>query len=156
MMDRINKIINKVVSFVSYKGFWYGGNVFVSHLLFIDDMHFYWCNRKDALLLKSFMRVFFFGTVMVCNALKSSLSLMNTNPQDVIWHTDKFGFSMVNISIGLKYLGFNIKPNDYICKDWSWMIIHIEKILNSWCNKWLSCGGIFLMIYSISEVILVF
>ena len=77
---------------------------------------------------------------MVFNALKSSISFMNKDPYKVIWHTYKFGFSMVNISIGLKYLGFNIKPNDYLCKDWTWIIAWIDKILNSWYNKWVYHG----------------
>ena len=42
---------------------------------------------------------------------------------------------------GLKYLGFQLKPNNYLKKDWKWLITKLEKRLVGWSFRWLSRAG---------------
>jgi hypothetical protein len=39
---------------------------------------------------------------------------------------------------GFKYIGFLLKENGYVKRDWLWLVAKIEKKINTWCNRWLS------------------
>jgi hypothetical protein len=43
---------------------------------------------------------------------------------------------------GLKYLGFNLKENNYSKKDWQWLYSKIEKRLLSWKNRWSNLSNL--------------
>ena len=58
-MDGLIHMISNAASSRAYKGFQLDGNVYVSHLFFIDDMLFFPDgSRRDALLFKSYLRIF--------------------------------------------------------------------------------------------------
>jgi len=57
---------------------------------------------------------------------------------------------------GLKYQGFNLKPNDYRKVEWMWLIARIEKRLTSWSHRWLSRVGQLVLIKSFLEAIYLF
>lgn len=59
---------------------------------------------------------------------------------------------MADVELGIKYLGFILKHNDYHKKDLDWMIQKVEKRLHLWCNKWLSKGGRMILVKSVLEV----
>ena len=40
-----------------------------------------------------------------------------------------FTFLLVDINVSLKYLGFCLKPNDYLKQNWNWLIEKLEKRL---------------------------
>jgi len=52
-----------------------------------------------------------------------------------------FPFTQKEISDGIMYLGYAIKPNNYDIKDWSWIVAKVERKMNLWCNHWISRGG---------------
>jgi len=52
-----------------------------------------------------------------------------------------FKFSSHDIGGRVKYPMFVLKPNNYGKEDWKWLIACIEKRINCWCNRWISCGG---------------
>jgi len=35
-------------------------------------------------------------------------------------------YKVEQIDVGIKYLGYNLKPNNYLVKDWKWLIRNIE------------------------------
>jgi hypothetical protein len=41
-----------------------------------------------------------------------------------------FPFEEKKLDDGLKYLGFLLKPNDYIKEDWKWLLKKMDKRLN--------------------------
>jgi len=45
------------------------------------------------------------------------------------------------IGTGLKYLGFNIKENNYRVKDWIWIVDIFHKNIYGWEHKCLTLGG---------------
>jgi hypothetical protein len=67
-----------------------------------------------------------------------------------------FPFKHLEFDKGLKYLGFNLKPNNYGKEDWRWFLSKIEQRITFWCNRWISRGGRLFLIKSILEAIPVF
>ena len=63
---------------------------------------------------------------------------------------------MLELEAGLKYLGFQLKPNDYRKKDCTWLISKLEKKLKVWSHKWLSSAGRLVLIKSVLEAIPVY
>ena len=62
----------------------------------------------------------------------------------------------MEISEGIKYLGFFIKPNGYRKSDLKWLIGKLEKRLLLWSNKWLSRAGRLTLVKSVPEAIPVY
>ena len=81
---------------------------------------------------------------------------MNLDPAEMNWHSKNFNYTLVNVASGLNYLGYHIKPNDYLYKDWAWMLARIEKWLMLWHNKWISHGRILTLINAVIEAIPVY
>lgn len=54
---------------------------------------------------------------------------------------------------GLKYLGFVLKPNNYLSHDWKWLLEKVEKRIKSRYNKWLSTTDRMVLIKSVIEPI---
>ena len=57
-----------------------------------------------------------------------------------------FNFSTNSLSMGFKYLGFHMKPNNYKIKQSDWMLEKVEKQIRGWTSKWLSSGGRFILV----------
>ena len=68
---------------------------------------------------------------MEINAGKSSLTTHGMDVVEVRHATTLFPFIRANLDEGLKYLGFMLKPNNYLKKDWLWLIEKLEKRLHS-------------------------
>jgi hypothetical protein len=67
-----------------------------------------------------------------------------------------FPFQHLSFNGGLRYLGFNLKPNNYGKEDWRWKLSRIEQRITFWCNRWISRGGRLVLIKFVLEAILVF
>jgi hypothetical protein len=55
------------------------------------------------------------------------------------------------LSCGFKYLGFWLKTGSQRVADWNWLITKIEKKIGSWCYRWLSLGGRYILLKSVLE-----
>ena len=60
------------------------------------------------------------------------------------------------MDVGFKYLGYYLKPNNYLKEDCYWLVKKVEKIIGHWCNKWLILGGRYILVKSMLENILVY
>jgi len=49
----------------------------------------------------------------------------------------------------LKYMGFQLNPNNYKKEDCSWLVAKLEKRLKSWSFKWLSRAGRLFLVKSV-------
>lgn len=117
-MDVFSIMVLNDASSGAIKGVCLEGLAHITHLLFIDDILLITNgSRRDALLFKSILAIFSKASGMVCNADKSSISFLNMDPIEELWFAGKYGFNVNDISMGLSYLGFLIKPNDYCFKD---------------------------------------
>jgi hypothetical protein len=63
---------------------------------------------------------------MVINMDKSNIILKNFSESDKTHITNLFPAHYLPISDGLKYLGFQLKPDCYRKEDWAWLIKKIE------------------------------
>lgn len=55
------------------------------------------------------------------------------------------------MELGMKYLGYFLKPNNYRVADWNWFVQKLEKIISNWSFKWLSMGGIMVLMKFVLE-----
>lgn len=51
-----------------------------------------------------------------------------------------FPFEVKSIDDGLKYLGYFLKPNNFLKEDWIWLVEKVEKRSGKWCNRWITMG----------------
>ena len=104
----------------------------ITHLLFMDDVLIFCSgNVHDVNTISGLLGLFSFATGMEINAGKSSLMTHGMDVVEVRHATTLFPFIRANLDEGLKYLGFMLKPNNYLKKDWLWLIEKLEKHLHS-------------------------
>ena len=65
-------------------------------------------------------------------------------------------FIRASLDEGLKYMGFILKPNNYLKKDWLWLIEKLEKRLHAWSHCWISRAGCLILVKSVLEAIPVY
>lgn len=62
-----------------------------------------------------------------------------------------FPFEVLALDMGLKYLGYYLKPNNYLLEGWTWILKKVENIIGNWCNRWLSLGGTLILVKVVLE-----
>jgi hypothetical protein len=82
---------------------------------------------------------------------KSTFHYSGLSEVDLDSYKNIFLYNFLETSVGLRYLGFFLKPDCYKVADWRWLLIKFEKRIGHWCNRWLSLGGRFVLIKSILE-----
>jgi len=95
-----------------------------------DILLFYEGTRRDALNLKEVLDLYYTATGMEINLEKSTLSFYEVSEEDCRVLSYLFPYQQIDFNLGLKYLGFVLKPNAYGIKDWSWLIEKVEKRLS--------------------------
>jgi len=55
------------------------------------------------------------------------------------------------LEIGFKYLGYHLKTGIQKAGDWDWLVSKIAKKISLWCYRWISIGGIYILIKSVLE-----
>lgn len=86
-----------------------------------------------------------------------SIFLHNELSDNVLEHIKGvLPFNMEPLDIGIKYLGYYLKLNNYGRVDWNWLIKKIEKKFDLWCYRWLSLGGRVVLIKYVLENIPLF
>jgi len=127
----------------------------LTHLLFVDGVLLFGMNcalewRRYHQIFKDFCD----ATGMEIN-LNKSCFLSLEDEMDLEIHT-LFPIEHKRIDEGIKYLGFQLKPNGYNKSDWSWLIERVEKKIGMWCFRWLTLGGRLTLIKTILESIPVY
>jgi len=140
-----------------FQGIQVAPNLNITHLLFVDDVLIF-CSgsRGDTRALKEILDLFSKATGMEINAGKSSLTTNLLRPIEQAELLRYFPFNSVGIGEGLKYLGFALKANLYLKRDWEWLIGKVEKRLRGWSHKWLSRAGRLVLVKSVLEAIPVY
>jgi hypothetical protein len=93
---------------------------------------------------------------MEINNQKSSITLSNLSEEDSLLISTRLPFRVFDLDEGLKYLGFQLKPNDYRKTDWWWLIAKLEKRLKCWSHRWLSRAGRLVLVKAVLEAIPVY
>jgi hypothetical protein len=123
----------------------------------VDDILIF-CNGKvgDVETLADILSLFRLATGMIINEQKSTISTSELDEEEKEVYRRLFPFTLQDISQGIKYLGFQLKPNSYKKEDWKWLIAKLEKRLNSWSFRWLSRAGRLTLTKSVLEAIPVY
>jgi len=140
-----------------FKGIQVAPHLYISHLLFVDDVLIF-CSgtRGESRTLRDILDLFSKATGMEINAEKSSLTTHRMRPEEVNEISEYFPFTITGLDGGLKYLGFSLKANLYLIRDWYWLIGKVEKRLKGWSHKWLSRAGRLVLVKSVLEAIPVY
>jgi hypothetical protein len=72
------------------------------------------------------------------------------------FYRDTFPYEVKYLKSGLKYLGFQLKPNSYLKSDWLWILEKLEKRLKVWSYRWLSRAWRMVLVKSALEAIPVY
>ena len=106
-----------------FSGISIGEQLAITHLLFVDDVLIF-CSgdRRDTRALKEILDLFSKATGMDINFEKSTLTTHLLRPEEELELIENFPFNLTGLDVGLKYLGFSLKANCYLKKDWSWLI----------------------------------
>jgi hypothetical protein len=123
----------------------------------VDDILIF-CSgrRRDAEVLANILSLFCSTTSMQINIQKSTLSFSEMEREEEEIYQSLFHFTFQDFSEGLKYLGFHLNPNNYLKKDWKWLISKLDKRLYGWSFKWLSKVGRLTLTKEILEAIPVY
>jgi hypothetical protein len=97
-----------------FRGVQISQTIYLSHLLFVDDVLIF-CDgqRGDAEALYNLMKLFSRVTGMQINEGKSTLSVNLMVEGEINFYKSLFPFEVKDLDLGLKYLGFHLKPNCY-------------------------------------------
>lgn len=155
--EDLSRAIKEAKSQGKFKGVQLAQNLFLTHLLFVDDVLIF-CSgsRGDLRAIQDIMDLFSKATRMEINAEKSTLTTHLLRPGEVEEIIGIFPFNTVDLDEGLKYLGFSLKANLYFKKDKTWLIGKVEKRLKGWSHKWLSRVGRLVLVKSVLEAIPVY
>ena len=83
---------------------------------------------------------------MIINIEKSMLA-HNEFPGELVQKSKEIlAYPTKPLGEGFKYLGFFLKPNCYAFKDWMWLFQKVEARVSSWANRFLSRGGILVLV----------
>jgi hypothetical protein len=123
----------------------------------VDDILIF-CDgsRQDIGKLCEGLLLFKQATGMEINAQKSSITFSSLDEEETQYIAERLPFQVLDLNEGLKYLGFQLKPNDYRKSDWRWLIVKLEKRLKCWSHRWLSRAGRLVLVKSVLEAILVY
>eukprot|EP00253_Pinus_taeda_P010693 PITA_10693 len=150
VIEGLSQLIQKAKREGKVKGLEVAVNMFISHLLFVDDiLVFSNGNTNEIKELKNILELFMKATGMQINFRKSQLILEGLNRQEKAQIFSFFPFDMRSMETPFKYLGFWLKPNAYKKKDWNWLIAKIEDRISHWSYKWLSRAGRLTLIKSV-------
>jgi hypothetical protein len=150
-------LIHKEIKSGNLKGIAVSSSFSLSHLLFIDDILIFCQGNMNYIEhLKTLLTTFCKATGMLINKEKSSLFIwgMSDLEQQHISHI--LDIHLPKPEAGFKYLGFFLKANGYVKKDWLWLVAKVEKKVNSRCNRWLSRADRLILLKSVLEAIPVY
>ena len=107
-------------------------NLNITHILFVDDiLIFYDDSRRDGAKLPGILSLFRKSTGLRLNEQKSTLTPVNIEGPDIqSYYGLIFPFITSTLDEWLKYMGFILKPNIYMKKDWNWLLAKLEKTIN--------------------------
>ena len=157
MAEGLSKALNEAKRLGPFSRVCIGEQLAITHLLFVDDVLIF-CSgdRRDTRVLKEILDLFTKATGMDIDFEKSTLTTHLLRPKEELELVENFPFISSGLDVGLKYLGFSLKANLYLKKDWSRLIGKVDKILQVWSHRWLSRAGRLVLVKAVLEAILVY
>ena len=95
-------------------------------------------SAHDVDTISEILGLFSTATGMEINVRKSTLTTHGIEDEEVRHAITYSPYNRATLDEGLKYLGFLLKPNNYLKRDWLWLFEKLEKHLHTWSHRWLS------------------
>jgi len=84
---------------------------------------------------------FGWATGLIMNLLKSTILYGSCDMHDIAYIQRIFRVGADSLEVGMKYLGYRIKPCKYKNNDWLWLVECFYKEIMGWEFRWLLLGG---------------
>eukprot|EP00253_Pinus_taeda_P035564 PITA_35564 len=140
--EGLSRLIHKARREGKVKGIEVAINLFITHLLFVDDILIFTNGSSNEIKeYKSIFDLFMQATEMEINTRKSQICAADLERRESDRISNLFTFPLQPLDTPFKYLGFWLKPVAYKKEDWHWLIAKIEARINHWSFRWLSRVG---------------
>lgn len=114
VMEGVNRLINEEHRRGRLKGIKITEGCMLTHLLFVDDILIFLNGIiGDLSIINATFSLFQVATSMLINDRKSTLIAAKCTPHEIYFSLQRFRFSQLQLSEGLKYLGYKLKPLGY-------------------------------------------
>eukprot|EP00253_Pinus_taeda_P008342 PITA_08342 len=148
--EGLSRLIHKARREEKVKGIEVAINLFITHLLFVDDILIFSNGSYNELKeLRCILDLFLKATGMQINSRKSQVSVADIDRRERTTLLNLFPFQYQPLDSPLKYLGFWLKLTAYKKEDWNWIIAKLEARISHWSFKWLSRAGRLTLIKSV-------
>eukprot|EP00253_Pinus_taeda_P033452 PITA_33452 len=155
--EGLSRLIHQARREEKVKGIEVAINLFITHLLFVDDILIFSNGSYNELKeLKCILDLFLKATGMQINSRKSQVSVADFDRRERTTFLNLFPFQYQPLDSPLKHLGFWLKPTAYKKEDWNWLIAKLEAKISHWSYKWLSRAGRVTLIKYVLLAILVY
>eukprot|EP00253_Pinus_taeda_P008313 PITA_08313 len=152
VMEGLSRIIISATRDGTLRGLKISEECFLTHLLFVDDVLILLDgSMRDTMTFSHILALFSQATGMQVNRAKSTITMTRTSVNEAQHALQAFPFSIHPIDIGLKYLGFWLKPTCQRIADWTWLIAKLEKRLTCWSYRYISRAGRLILIKTVLE-----
>ena len=120
MIEGLNFLIDDAHRRGLVKGIKISKDLSLTHLLFVDDVILFgFGSCEEWIAFKVILDTFCEASGMLINAEKSCFLFNNADDELLNKISRSLPFKAQDISLGLNYLGYFIKPTGYLIKDWS-------------------------------------
>eukprot|EP00253_Pinus_taeda_P010381 PITA_10381 len=155
--EGLSRLISEAKRTGMIKGLEVAANLFITHLLFVDDILLFTNGNLDEVKeLKAILELFMKATGMQINIRKSQCILEGFSRNERAQIITSLPFESLSMDDPFKYLGFWLKPNSYKKQDWNWLVAKIEAKIGHWSYKWLSRACRLTLVNSVLQAIPVF
>ena len=103
--------------------------------------------------MKDIIGIFCGASGMNINSHKSSFSFTCRDQLITDSITHLFSYKLEVLELGIKYLGFHLKPNAYKKGVRAWILKKLSWKVVKWTSRWLSLGGRLLLIIAVLQSI---
>jgi hypothetical protein len=142
IVEGLSKLLKKLVKEGILEGVLVANGVRITHMLFVDDVILFEKGYfQEWWVFKDVLNLFRNATGMDFNNQKSQFLEVGLSIDWLDQLKELFPFEVKSIEEGFKYLGFFLKPNCFSCDDWFWLLQKVEKIIVTWCHRWLTLEG---------------
>ena len=139
------------------KGIKVSSKLSLTHLLFVDDVILFGLGSyEEWLVFKGILDIFCEASGMSINENKSCFLQKGVDEAILQRIFGIFPYRSDDFRKGFNYLGYFLKPNGYLVKDWLWMVSKFEKKISHWTNRLLSMGGRLVLIRAVLSSIPVY
>eukprot|EP00253_Pinus_taeda_P001598 PITA_01598 len=148
--EGLSRLIHKARRFDKIKGIEVTINLYITHLLFVDDILIFTNGSLNEMKeYKNIFDLFMKATGMKINSRKSQVCVTGFNRRECSRISNLFPYQIQPLDSPFKYLGFWLKPDSYKKEDWNWIIAKLESRISHWSFRWLSRAGRVTLIKSV-------